>query len=227
MRQMQFKTHMLFLTRFLTGANMKKIIIATITVLLFLLSPKVYAQTYRTDSNTVTTHVGNAPVTGGGIAACPIPGGSINCGSKNVPIKDPSGQLCGHCGVGYEAYMSNCTYPGIYFAMDIGGKDLQNVILPSVGGATIEWTWYDQTNNNGNQAIQRFSGTDRATGDKYWIQFHHSDPGSGNRGTHSSGDVGARICGNGCGMGHVHVEFAKVDPNGNNVWVDAPSYFCR
>lgn len=199
---------------------MRKLFFLTICLSLFFTTPTFTQAQMRINSNTVTTKIGIGG--SGGVAGCPIPNGAITCGSKNVPVNG-----CGHCGVGYEQYMGNCTYPGIYFAMDIGGKDLQDIILPSVSGNTIEWTWYDQTNATSNQAIQRFSGTDNATGQKYWIQFHHTDPGSGNSGTHQSGEVGARICGNGCSMGHVHVEFAKVDPSGNNVWVDAPNYFCK
>lgn len=177
-----------------------------------------FAQTtLHSESNTVVTKVGN-PV--GAIAACPIPNGRINCGSKNIPING-----CGHCGVGYDAYMANCTYPGIYYAMDIGGADFQDVILPSVNGAIIDWVFLGETNNVGNQAIQNYSGTDTSTGSKYRIQFHHTAPGSGG-GNHSSGDVGAKICGSGCGMGHVHVEFGKATPSGTE-WVDAPSYFCK
>lgn len=176
---------------------------------------------FRSDSETVTTTVGT-PLANGGIAACPIPNGVITCGSKNVPVNG-----CGHCGVGYEAYMSGCTYEGINYAMDIGGTDFQDVILPSVGGAAITWTFVAETNRTNNQAIQRFGGTNEATGDKYWIQFHHTQPGSGNVGTHTSGERGANICGNGCNAEHVHVEFAKVDSSGKNIWQDAPNYFCR
>lgn len=187
----------------------------------FLLGRELAQAQFRTDSNTVTTKVGN-PSSGGSIASCPIPNGIITCGSKNVPING-----CGHCGLGYEAYMANCTYPGIYYAMDIAGADFTNVILPSVSGKIIQWTFSGQTNNIGNQAIQLYSGTDSSTGEKFWIQFHHTQPGSGLSGTRSSGEIGAKICGDGCGMGHVHVEFAKIDPSGGTVWQDAPDYFCR
>lgn len=187
-------------------------------VTLFLTAGAAFAQNaLHSESNTVTTRVGN-PV--GGVAACPIPSGQITCGSKNVPVNG-----CGHCGLGYDAYMSNCSYPGIYYAMDIGGSDFQDVILPSVNGKIITWVFLAETNNVGNQAIQNYSGTDSSTGEKYRLQFHHTAPGSGG-GTHSSSEVGAKICGNGCGMGHVHVEFGKITPSGTD-WVDAPNYFCK
>lgn len=181
---------------------------------------------YRTESNAVTTVVGNPSI--GTLAACPIPGAKINCGSKNVPING-----CGHCGIGYEDYMSNCTYEGINYAMDIDGADFTPVLLPSVEGKTVEWTFVDQTNavlvpaKGAPQAIQRYAGTNTVTGEKYWLQFHHSEPGSGNPGKHGSGTQGAKVCGDGCNMHHIHVEFAKIDPSGKMVWQDAPNYFCK
>lgn len=201
--------------------TMKKIFVLSCVVLLLQISVGIVRaqSTLRTDSNTVTTRVGNPPTIE---YACLIPNGIITCGSKNVPVNG-----CGHCGIGYEAHMKNCTYPGIYYAMDIGGTDFQNVILPSVEGKSISWSFVDQTNATPNQAIQIYVGTDAASGEKYWIQLHHTAPGSGKSGTYASGETGAQICGNGCGMGHVHVEFAKVDTSGRNIWVDAPDYFCK
>lgn len=200
---------------------MRKIVILIIAIL-FLQASIVYAQAqFRTDSNTVTTRIGN-PVLGE--FSCPISGGSVTCGSKNIPVNG-----CGHCGQGYGEYISLCSYEGIHYAMDIGGSALQNVILPSVNGKILSWTFAGQSNNKGDQAIQQYTGTDVSTGEKYWIQFHHTQPGSGRAGTHPSGNVGAQIC-NGCNAGsglHVHVEFAKIDTSGAFVWQDAPAYFCR
>lgn len=197
---------------------MKKLLFITLMLIFASISQSAYAQ-FRTDSNTVTTKVGNPQTQT--IAACPIPGGNITCGSKNVPVNG-----CGHCGIGYQAYMKGCTYEGIYFAMDIAGNDLQNVILPSVDGKTIQWSFVSQTNSDGSQAIQRYSGTNITTGEKYWLQLHHTNPGSATKGIKPSGEVGAQICGNGCNMKHVHVEFAKIDASGTK-WQDAPSYFCK
>lgn len=184
-------------------------------------------QQYRTESKIVTTKIGNPPVVA---SFCPIPNGEITCGSKNKPING-----CGHCGVGYEDYMDNCDYEGINYAMDIKGNDFQDVILPSVNGVQISWTWVDQTHEKlpseegGPQAIQRYSGTNTSTGEKFWIQFHHTRPGSGNQGTHTSGERGANICGDGCSPEkHVHVEFAKLDSlSGKPMWQEAPDYFCK
>lgn len=198
---------------------MKKILILIVAILLLQASIVLAQAQFRTNSNTVTTRIGN-PVSGE--FSCPIPKGNITCGSKNLPVSG-----CGHCGIGYESYMNNCTYEGIYYAMDIAGADFTNVILPSVNGKIISWTFAAQANNKGNQAIQQYSGTDSSTGDKYWIQLHHTAPGSGRSGTYSSGGVGAKICGDGCGMGHVHVEFAKIETSGKYSWQDAPAYFCK
>lgn len=196
---------------------MKRIIIVLFSIGFLLAAIDAHAQQLRTNSNTVTTRVGN-PVSAA--ASCPIPNGTITCGSKNVPVNG-----CGHCGIGYDSYMSNCTYEGINYAMDIGGNDFQEVILPSIQNASISWTFVDE-DPRGNQAIQQYSGTNLSTGEKYWIQFHHTSPGSGNPGTHISGERGANICGNGCNMGHVHVEFARIDTTGKTVWLEAPNYFC-
>lgn len=199
---------------------MKKILfVIVINVFLVFFTLNAYAQQqFRTNSNTVTTRVGNPVVAA---SFCPIPNGTITCGSKNVPVSG-----CGHCGIGYESYMSNCTYEGINYAMDIAGIDFQDVILPSIEGQSISWTFAAE-NPRGNQAIQQYSGTNLATGEKYWIQFHHTSPGSGAQGTHISGERGANICGNGCNMGHVHVEFARIDTSGKQNWLDAPNFFCR
>lgn len=200
---------------------MKRIIFLLTFIVIALFTTKhTLAQTqFKTESNIVRTVVGNPPIP---VSVCPIPTGTITCGSKNVPVNG-----CGHCGIGYEAYMKNCTYEGINYAMDIGGNDFQDVILPSVDGVSIQWTFSDESNATNNQAIQLYSGTNLSTGEKFWIQFHHTSPGSGNPGTHESGERGANICGNGCEMKHVHVEFAKIDTSGKTVWLDAPDYFCK
>ncbi len=190
-----------------------------VVVFMFMVMEVYAQQQYQTKSNTVTTRIGNPPIS---VSVCPIPNGTINCGSKNVPVNG-----CGHCGIGYEAYMKNCTYEGIYYAMDIGGNDFQDVILPSVGGASIEWTFSTESHRTSNQAIQLYSGTNLSTGEKYWIQFHHTRPGSGNPGTHTSGERGGNICGDSCEMKHVHIEFAKIDTSGKTIWLDSPDYFCK
>lgn len=178
----------------------------------------VFAQNLlETKSNSVTTRVGNPPASA---SFCPIPNGTITCGSKNVPVNG-----CGHCGIGYEAHMANCTYEGINYAMDVAGSDFQEIILPSIQNVSISWTFVGES-IKGNQAIQQYSGTNLSTGEKYWIYFHHTSPGSGSLGTHVSGERGAAICGNGCNMGHVHIEFARIETVGKPVWLDGPNYFC-
>lgn len=149
---------------------------------------------------------------------CPIPNGSVTCGSKNVPVNN-----CGHCGVDYPR-MDLCTYDAIYYAMDIAGNDFDPIYLPKIRGNAIGWTFSNQT--FGAEATQQYTGLDQQTGDRYFIGFHHTQTGSGNPGTHLSGDVGARICGGGCNERHTHVELGLVTASGTQ-WLDAPNYFCK
>lgn len=169
-------------------------------------------------SSTWRTRVGN-PVTQA--SSCPIPGGIPSCGSKNQPRNG-----CGHCGAGYENFP--CNYDSLAYAMDVPAPYGSNVYLPTIGGNIIKWTFMDQYNNDSRTAIQRYGGTDEATGQQYIIKFHHSAPGSGG-GVKVSGDIGARICDAPCNVGtgpHVHIEFGRLNSDGSVSWVDAPLYFC-
>ncbi len=187
---------------------------------------RVYAQDHS--SNTVKTKVGNPPAGSGGTggdsavdaSSCPIPNGTITCGSQNVPVNG-----CGHCGIGYEKYP--CDYEGLHYAMDIGAGFGDPVYLPLVNGANILWSFSHQSvSNDSAQAIQYYGGTDEKTGEQYWIQFHHTQPGSGG-GTLHSGEKGANVCQT-CNVdgSHVHIEFAKISDSGQKTWQDAPNYFC-
>lgn len=187
---------------------------------------KVYGQDHS--SNTVTTRVGNPPPSPDNsesidATSCPIPNGTITCGSKAVPVSS-----CGHCGIGYEGYP--CNYDSLKYAMDVGAHPLDPIYMPLVNGKKIRWTFSHQTvHTDGITAIQYYGGIDDDTQEQYWIQFHHTKPGSGG-GTIFSGDRGATVCQSGCSTGsgpHVHIEFAKIDSAGNKLWQDAPSYFCR
>lgn len=204
-----------------------KLIFFTLTLLalIFAFTLKVLAQTHS--SNPVDIIIGNPPVSssgnGGSINAssCPIPGGRITCGSRNVPIAG-----CGHCGVGYGNYP--CNYEGLNYAMDIAASPLDPVYMPLVNGKNIRWTFSHQLLNDSLTAIQYYGGIDEETQEQYWIQFHHTKPGSGG-GTIFSGDQGATICAPGCSTGsgpHVHVEFAKISDSGVKTWQDGPNYFC-
>lgn len=201
---------------------MKKTIFLTALFLFLVSGVYVFSQErLQTDSNTITTKVGSPP-TASGPSSCPIPGGVPSCGSRNNPRAS-----CGHCGAGYEGYP--CDYPSLQYALDVPGSYGQSVILPSVGGQSIKWAHVaQQMKSDGRTAIQYYGGTNEATGEQYWIQLHHTAPGSGG-GTKTSGQEGARICNAPCEVGsgpHVHIEFARVGNNGVKEWLDAPLYFC-
>ncbi len=205
---------------------MKKYIILIVPFFLIsFLTYKAYAVDHS--SNIVVTKIGNPPISSGGGAvtdpsSCPIPGGQISCGSENIPVGG-----CGHCGVGYGNY--TCGYPGIHYAMDVGAKPGDPIFMPLVDGKNIRWTFSHQQLNDSLTAIQYYGGINEETQEQFWIQFHHTAPGSGG-GTLSSGDQGATICATGCSTGtgpHVHIEFALINENGERIWQDAPNYFCR
>lgn len=204
----------------------KKIFFIPFFVAGAILIPLAIVHAQQSASSSVRTTIGNPPTIA---SSCPIPGGVPSCGSERVPVNtSTSGGLCGHCGAGYGGYV--CDYPGIHYAMDIPGTPLQPIIMPSVDGAKIKWVFNHQSvGSDGITAIQYYGGTDENTGDQYWIQFHHTLPGSGS-GIHYSGEEGAKICQTGCDTGsgpHVHVEFAKVSSSGQMLWQDAPLYFCK
>ena len=196
----------------------------TFAVYLFLLFPAlflvgvVYAQ-LQTDSNTLRTRVGNPQVQA---SSCPISGGVPSCGSRNEPRSG-----CAHCNPLYTASFG-CGYESLAYALDVPGDYGQEVILPSIGGAQIRWTFLDQPKNVNNTAIQRYGGLNETTGEQYIIKFHHTAPGSGS-GTKNSGEVGAKICSEPCDVGtgpHVHIEFARVNNDGSLPWLEAPLFFC-
>ncbi len=159
-------------------------------------------------------------------SSCPIPNGTITCGSKNRPVNG-----CGHCGVGYPR-PDLCTYDGISYAMDIGGDNNEStfdpVYLPKINGHVIKWTFEDQVNGSTPpQAIQRYRGVDELTDERYFISLHHTQSGTGNRGANVvSGDIGARICANGCNENHVHVQLGRVIASGTD-WLEGPDYLCK
>jgi len=183
----------------------------------------------------------------GGPSDCPIPGGTVTCGSKMTPVvynnslsQQQGENECGHCGVGYPAAATQayCGYVGTQYAIDVvqntsdpTGNDFASVYLPQIAGHTVAWTRiYEE--NQGNEAIQGYSGTDLTTNQKYYLQFHHTQPGSGapENTTLHSGDVGAKICGDGCNEYHVHIQIASgadLSAANNGGWLDATQLFCR
>lgn len=160
-------------------------------------------------------------VSSSGLVSCPIPGATVTCGSKFTPRYD-----CGHCGLNYPDTTNSCSNPnyiGINYAEDIGGNDLQPYVFPSIGGHNIDWTFSSQTSSSPGVTLN-YSGIDPLTNDQYWLEYHHSDAGS-NVSSGKSGETAGRICGNGCGARHVHVELAKVGSSGRQ-YIDGGADIC-
>lgn len=158
-------------------------------------------------------------------SSCPIPRGTVTCGSKFTPVNG-----CGHCGIGYgeENISMNCNnpaYTAINYAIDIGGNAGSPVYLPQINGHAVKWTWGTEGKTNSGW-IQKYAGTDEVNQDKYYIEFHHTVSGSGNPGTHLSGEVGATICGDCNVTPHAHVELGSGNSFGSNN-LDAALYLCR
>lgn len=154
---------------------------------------------------------------------CPLQGGIISCGSQFTPIRG-----CGHCGLGYPAssVAAFCGYPGTKYAIDIGGVDFQSIYLPRIDGHVVNWKFV-YTSPGRTEEIQGYAGIDQVTQKSYYIQLHHTQPGSGNSGARVSGDVGGIICGFGCNEKHTHIQIGTGSNIGNVGWLDAAQYFCR
>lgn len=148
---------------------------------------------------------------------CLIPSGRVLCGSQFTPIND-----CGHCGLNYGP-MQNCVYEGTRYAVDITGTPNQSILLPKVNNSMIQWVFMRQETGS-SQAIQAYAGTD-PSGKKYFLQLHHTQPGSGNTKGGVSGQAGGVIW---SGGDHVHVQIGDGgDSPGNTRWLDAAMNFCR
>jgi hypothetical protein len=111
-----------------------------------------------------------------------------------------------------------------------GTRPLDPVYMPLINGQAVRWTFSHQlVKDDKITSIQYYGGINDKTQEQYWLQLHHTQPGSGG-GTIFSGDRGATLCQSGCSTGsgpHVHIEFALIDSNGNKIWQEAPNYFCR
>lgn len=153
-----------------------------------------------------------------GPLSCPVSGGrsQVTCGGKISPVNG-----CGHCGIGYAQYMSGCTYEGINHAMDIAASAGAPIYLPTIGGDTIQWTFLSQAVTGGG-AIQRYAGRNTKTQEQYFIQFHHTQPGSGKAGARPSGELAGQVCLSCKNNNHVHVELE----NGGSSYLEASRYFC-
>lgn len=188
-------------------------------------------------ANDVTASIQNCQATAAGGGAnlgiapgiatdCPIPNGIVTCGSQATPING-----CGHCGAGYPdlATKDYCGFAGTKYSLDIGGQEFQSIFLPKIGGNIITWSYQGEEIGK-TEAIQRYTGifSDGFALQTYYLQLHHTQPGSGNSSAKQSGDLGGKICGNGCGQGHVHIQIGSGGDNQNNTgWLDAAQYFCK
>lgn len=181
---------------------------------------------------------------------CPIQGGRVLCGSVNNPkgasIKACSDKKlnvtqCGHCNACYQTTSPNdynnfciesrCPNCGTAYGLDVVGAAGAPVLLPSIGGKTIQWTWI----RTGKETIQGYSGVPVDDPNiKYWLQLHHTQPGSGVK-VGRSGERGANICLS-CfsSSPHVHIQLAlgstKPSNSGNtdaNHWLDASVALCN
>lgn len=191
---------------------------------------------YATD---VQTSIANCQPQSGGLPPgattdCPIPGGSnrITCGSQFTPLADyRNGNLCGHCGVGYppSSTAAFCGWPGTKYGLDVAGEDLQPILLPKIGNNIVNWT-FRREEGGSKEAIQQYIGvvSNSSPAQAYYLQFHHTQPGSGNPNARQSGDIGGKICGNGCGEKHTHIQVGNGGDNpGGTAWLDAAQYFCK
>ncbi len=161
--------------------------------------------------------VANATVPAAEASSCPIPNGKALCGSKFTPLNG-----CGHCGIGYppDQVVANCGFPGTQYSLDITAAVSQPAYLPQVNGEMIQWAYMGSEST-----IQKYAGTAANTSKKYYLQFHHTQPGSASVNGGPSGTVGAVI---GAGNNHLHIQIGEGGTNqGNTSWLDAAQYFCR
>lgn len=199
------------------------------------------AQTF--ESNRVQTKVGDpqeTPAPGGGSAPtegeiCPV-NTRINCGT----YWNPRGG-CGHClAPGYTAGKpprgydgttkpspqypfgdGTCIYAGTLYGVDIAGEDGQDILLPTIRGQEVKWKFEFQEPSRiyPNEAIQAFSG--ELGNETFYLQLHHTKPGSGNTNATKSGERGANICADGCNERHTHVQLARGNPQAVGYdWLD-------
>lgn len=156
-------------------------------------------------------------------SSCPIPGGTVTCGSSAT-----SASNCSHCGKGY---VGSCNYEGIHYAIDVAlpvSKTGDPVFLPQIKGHNVLWKFLNES-AGGSGAIQTYTGTDQATQEKYYIEFHHTltGTGAGPGKTLLSGGLGGNICGAQCETKpHVHIELGSGEALKSN-YLDAALNLCR
>ncbi len=162
---------------------------------------------------------------------CPIASKVVTCGSKDHSVNGPVGP-CGHCDAAY--YRDNKATCDLYYnrgshaidyAMDIDGIDNEVIQLPKIDGHTISWTYSAPEGQGTIGFIQTYTGVDPTNKAQYIIGFHHTTHGSGNLGTHISGEMAGRIYP--YSKSHVHVELSSGDRNNKTPYLDATQYFCK
>lgn len=218
-----------------------KCFIVVLFFILIIFPQSTFAQSFESnkfetrvgDPKATIPPVGGPPATAGEV--CPVDT-FINCGT----YWNPRGN-CGHClAPGYTAGRppssfdrlspkrpyypfgtGTCEYAGTLFGIDIAGEDGQDIKLPTIRGQSVEWSFFIQYPSAvyPNESIQAFTG--RVGDERYYLQLHHTKPGSGNQSASKSGDRGANICADGCNERHTHVQLALGSPNhSESEWVD-------
>lgn len=166
--------------------------------------------------------------------SCPIPNGQITCGTRTS-----SRNNCNHCSEQYihEDERNNPTRQpsmrelcqesyGTPYALDIAASAGTPIYLPSLNGHIIEWEYKGEVLGSA-MAIQKYIGTDIMSGEKYYIQFHHTVIGSGNPGFHSTEQlVRAGIVAD-IGANHIHVQLASGNAATGSNWLDTANYLCK
>lgn len=177
-------------------------------------------------------------------ASCPIPTGTVTCGTKDNPAIYSPGlgfSSCGHCGAGYDAGADQCiNYPeGTSNGIDVAVipyrgtaedkvNDYAEIRFPTINGHKADWTLvykYPQQ-DTGNQQILGYKATDTTTGENFYVQFHHSAPGSGSP-SGRSGEVAGKVCGGGCNVFHSHIQIQTGSALGQGRWLSAADFFCK
>lgn len=169
----------------------------------------------------------------------PISGDICPAASRNIICTsafDDQTHRCKHCLDGLYPGGSaalQCRYPGTYYAIDVLAGRGETVYLPTIAGKSIKWRFIDGGEGSSGQRILKYSGIHEPTGEQYYLQLHHSEPGSGNPGEHMSGEPGGRVCTlnipGECDHTHVQIASGAYFPAGGSgsMWLDAAAYMCR
>jgi len=141
--------------------------------------------------------------------------------SKNPPTP------CQHCNASYleTKWRVYCgTGIGTEYGLDVrNANNDKTVYLPKVNGHAVNWQFH---NHPSKPSIQTYSGTDEVTQEKYWLQFHHTQTGSGRGGSSQNSAVGAQIC-TGADCDHLHIQLGSGSSKSGTQWFDAYDYFCH